>query len=107
MVWYTRLGVSPDNVDDIKDEYRKPLDRRLVMMRRWHKLWGSEATYLRLIKGLRQIGRRDLIDRLIYFYSWHKYGFRDGQRKGSSRMREFCGLVIEQLHSIPTLKLYK
>lgn len=51
-----------------KDEYRKPLDRRLAMMRRWHKLWGSEATYLRLIKGLRQIGRRDLIDRLMYFY---------------------------------------
>ena len=51
-----------------KDEYRKPLDRRLAMMRRWHKLWGSEATYLRLIKGLRHIGRRDLIDRLMYFY---------------------------------------
>ena len=100
------IGVPPDDVDDIKEECRKPLDRRLAMMRRWHKLWGSEATYLRLIKGLRQIGRRDLIDRLMYFYSRCKYGFTDDQLKGSSRTREFCGLVMEQLRSIPTLKMF-
>ena len=47
--------IPPEDVDDIKEMYREPLDRRLAMMRRWHKLWGEEATYLRLIEGLRQI----------------------------------------------------
>jgi hypothetical protein len=60
----TFIGVPPEDVDDIKDEYRKPMARRLAMMRKWHRLWGSEATYLRLLEGLRQIGRRDLIESL-------------------------------------------
>ena len=55
----------PEDVDDIKDKYREPLVRRLAMMRRWHELWGKEATYLRLIEGLRQIGRRDLIEFVV------------------------------------------
>ena len=59
------IGVPNVDVDDIKEEYREPLDRRLAMMRRWHELWGSEATYLKLIEGLRQIGRRDLIEFLL------------------------------------------
>lgn len=37
------------------------------MMRRWYELWGTRATYLRLLKGLRQIGRRDLIDCLMLY----------------------------------------
>ena len=61
----TFIGVSNVEVNDIKDEYRKPLDRRFAMMRRWHELWGSEATYLRLMEGLKQIGRRDLIELLL------------------------------------------
>ena len=60
----TFIGIPHEDVHDIKEEYRKPLDRRLAMMRRWHELWGSEATYLRLVEGLRQIGRRDLIELL-------------------------------------------
>ena len=39
--------------------------RRLAMMRRWHELYGREATYLRLVEGLRQIGRRDLIEFVV------------------------------------------
>ena len=58
----TFIGVSNVDVDDIKEKYVQPLDRRLAMMRRWHELWGSEATYQRLVEGLRQIGRRDLIE---------------------------------------------
>jgi archaellum biogenesis ATPase FlaH len=58
----TFIGVTSGEVDDIKEKYVEPLDRRLAMMRRWHELWGSEATYLRLVEGLRQIGRRDLIE---------------------------------------------
>ena len=59
------IGVPPEDVDDIKDKYREPLARRLAMMRRWHELWGKEATYLRLVEGLRQIGRRDLIEFVV------------------------------------------
>ena len=58
----TFIDISSVDVDDIKEKYEEPLDRRLAMMRRWHELWGSEATYLRLVEGLRQIGRRDLIE---------------------------------------------
>ena len=35
------------------------------MMRRWHELTGKEATYLRLIEGLRQIGKKDLIEHVV------------------------------------------
>ena len=61
----TFIGVPPGDIDDITEGYRKPLDRRLAMMRRWHELWGKEATYLRLVEGLRQIGRRDLIEFIV------------------------------------------
>ena len=61
----TFIGLSSGDIDDIKEECKKPLDRRLAMMRRWHELWGKEATYLKLAEGLRQIGRRDLIEKII------------------------------------------
>ena len=32
------------------------------MLRRWKQLYGKEATYLKLAEGLRQVGRRDLIE---------------------------------------------
>ena len=60
----TFINISSVDVDDIKEKYEEPLDMRLAMMRRWHELWGSEATYFRLVEGLRQIGRRDLIELL-------------------------------------------
>ena len=59
------IGVSHGDVDDIVEEYSKPLDRKLAMMRKWYELWGSEATYLKLVEGLREIGRQDLIERII------------------------------------------
>ena len=52
----------------IKDEYRNPLDRRLAMMRRWHELCGKEATYLRLVEGLKKIQRKDLIEFILQLY---------------------------------------
>ena len=60
----TFIGVPPGDVESIKEEYRRPLERRLAMMRRWHELWGEKATYHRLVEGLRQIGRRDLLELL-------------------------------------------
>ena len=58
----TFIGVPSVEVDDIKEKCREPLDRRLAMMRRWHELWGRKATYHRLVEGLKQIGRKDLIE---------------------------------------------
>ena len=49
-------------VDDIKDKYKELLDRGLAMMRRWHELWGKEATYSRLAESLKQTGRADLVE---------------------------------------------
>ena len=37
----TIFGVPSEDVYDIKEEYGKPMDRRLAMMRRWHELWGK------------------------------------------------------------------
>ena len=60
------MGVPAQDVDDIKDsEHTQPVYRRLALMRRWHQLYGSEATYLKLINGLIQVGRRDLIESLL------------------------------------------
>ena len=67
----TFIGVPPQEVHDIIEVYPpenpnvSPSDRRLALMRRWEELYGSEATYLRLIWRLEQIGRRDLSELLI------------------------------------------
>ena len=59
------IGVSDQDVEDIKEEHRRPLNRRFALMKRWHQLYGSEATYLKLINGLIQVGRKDLIESLL------------------------------------------
>ena len=67
----TFIGVPPQEVYDIIEVYPpenpnvSPRDRRLALMRRWEELYGSEATYLKLIQGLEQIGRRDLSEELV------------------------------------------
>ena len=67
----TFIGVAPHEVYDIIEVYPpenpnvSPLDRRLALMRRWDELYGSEATYLKLVQGLEQIGKRDLSELLI------------------------------------------
>lgn len=67
----TFIGVPPQEVYDIIEVYPpenpnvSPRDRRLALMRRWEELYGSDATYLKLIQGLEQIGRRDLSEELI------------------------------------------
>ena len=56
----TCIGIAPQEVFDLKETY--PKDQRLGMMNRWEELYGSEATYLKLIEGLEQTGRRSLTD---------------------------------------------
>ena len=65
------IGVPPQDVHDITEMYPpenpnvSPRDKRLALLRRWEELYGSGATYLKLILGLEQIGRRDLSELLI------------------------------------------
>ena len=61
----TFIGVCHEEVEDIKETKKEPLDRRLAMMRRWKKLYGMEATYLKLVESLMHVGRRDLADNII------------------------------------------
>ena len=60
------IGVGGKKVEFIKRRYsQEPLKMRLVMMRRWHKLGTRKATYIKLVEGLWQIGRKDLIEVIL------------------------------------------
>ena len=61
----TFIGVPPEDVYDIKQEHTQQVNMRVSLMRRWHELYGREATYLKLINGLMKVRRRDLIDSLL------------------------------------------
>ena len=64
------IGVSDVEVSDIKQVHTREVLRSIALMRRWHQLYGSEATYLKLMNGLMQVGRTDLteflLDEMIY-----------------------------------------
>ena len=60
------LGIPDVEIDEIKERYvMSPKNRRLAMIRRWHEMYGSSATYHKLIKVLEQTGRRDLCEAII------------------------------------------
>ena len=59
------------------------------MMRTWYKLLGEEATYVKLVAGLRQIGRRDLIDCLML-----------GMRRESPSKHDSSGAQYNTLRSL-------
>ena len=59
------IGVSDVEVSDIKQVHTREILRRNTLMRRWQQLYGSEATYLKLMNGLMQVGRTDLIESLL------------------------------------------
>ena len=62
----TCIEIASEEVYDLKEMYPdSPRDQRLGMMKRWEELYGSKATYLKLIGGLEQTGRRDLTEVLV------------------------------------------
>ena len=62
----TCIGMPSQETSDLIETYpNNPKNQRLGMMNRWEELYGSEATYLKLIKGLEQTGRRDLTEFLV------------------------------------------
>ena len=88
------IGVPSGDVDEIKLKYgnQRPLDRSLAMMKIWHGLWGKEATYLRLFQGLWQIGRGDLMERVIVLNSGN-FGTDDDHQESCKCVRSF---IFEQ-----------
>ena len=61
----TFIGVSDIDVDDIKEMYQEPQDRRLALLTKWKKLYGSEATYAKMAHGLEGTGNRKLTEYLL------------------------------------------
>ena len=61
----TYIDIPEVEVNDIKEQYSQPVDRRMAMMRRWHQIHGPKATYIKLIDGLLHVGRNDLISKLF------------------------------------------
>ena len=65
-------------------------------MRRWHEPWGKEATYLRLVEGLKRIGWKNLIDCPMSdtrYASPSKYVYDSRDKR--SILRRFCSGVIK------------
>jgi hypothetical protein len=89
----TCIGIPSQEVFDLKETYpNNPQDQRLGMMNRWEELYGSEATYLKLIEGLEQTGRRDLTEFLIQGMVMNRPPFgktksdEDGRQMVSSKL---------------------
>ena len=74
----TYIDIPGVEVSDIKEQYSRPVDRRMAMMRRWHQLHGPKATYIKLINGLMEVGRNDLIEMLLDRYKRQSSMLRDG-----------------------------
>ena len=66
----TCIGIPSQEVYDLKEAYPdSPRNQRLTMMNRWEELYGSEATYFKMIQGLEQTGRRDLTEFLVNIFA--------------------------------------
>ena len=63
----TGIGVAEDVVHDINETTTE--NKCLALMRRWKQLYGSGATYLKLIEGFeyQAVGRRDLTETVIKY----------------------------------------
>jgi hypothetical protein len=57
--------VANDIIHDIKQSDAENFP--LALLARWKELYGSEATYCRLINGLDEIGRRDLTEMVLVY----------------------------------------
>ena len=46
------IGIPTIDVDDIKESDQDPRKRRLALVDKWQKMYGSEATYAKMVHGL-------------------------------------------------------
>lgn len=59
------IGLSREDEEDIEEENRKNMDRKVAMLRRWSEKFCDEATYLKLAEGFESLKRRDWILELL------------------------------------------
>ena len=59
------LGVPQQDIDDMVQEDSKERNRRIAMLRRWSQLKGQEATCIRLLEVIAEMGRNDLVESLL------------------------------------------
>lgn len=55
------IGLTHQDEEDIEEENRKNMDRKIAMLRRWSTKYGRSATYLKLAEGFESLKRRDMI----------------------------------------------
>ena len=88
----TCIGIPSQEVFDLKETYpTSPQDQRLGMMNRWEELYGSMATYLKLIEGLEQTGRRDLTEFLVGIFNgspFNKVKDEEFRQKAASELNK-------------------
>ena len=56
------LGVPQQEIDDIVEENTKVRNRRISMLCKWSDLKGPDATCLKLLEVLAEMGRNDLVE---------------------------------------------
>ena len=59
------LGLEETDEEDIEAMYSTVKTRNIAMLRKWKHLYGSSATYRRLLGAFWSIERIDLIDKLL------------------------------------------
>ena len=59
------LGVPQQEIDDIVEENTKVRNRRISMLCKWSDLKGPDATCLKLLEVLAEMGRNDLVESLV------------------------------------------
>ena len=59
------LGLEETDEEDIKVMYSTVKTRNIAMLRKWKHFHGSSATYRRLLGAFWDVGRVDLIDKLL------------------------------------------
>lgn len=67
------ISVPQVEVHDITVKYRNhPRNQPLALIKRWREIHGQNATYIMLIEGLEQIGKRDIIETILAYYKREK-----------------------------------
>ena len=83
----TFIGIPDQDVHDIKEKFpRNPRDQRLALMKRWRQMYGGKASYLMMIKGLEQLGRRDIVEEVLGYYFAAHDQFSADSNSGLSKL---------------------
>lgn len=60
-----KLGTKQSIVQNLEDECKRNADKAHAILMEWKQRKGSEATVTALVKTLKDIGRKDIADKLL------------------------------------------